>query len=71
MGGEHNKRIVQAAGNQKQKVWFVFDVTLNDTFLLKVRKEVSFVMSAQGDASTQGRAPSPPPPQILLCFYNL
>lgn len=28
-------------------------------------------MSAQGDASTQGRAPSPPPPQILLCFYNL
>lgn len=42
VGGEHNKRIVQAAGNQKQKVWFVFDVTLNDTFLLKVRKEVSF-----------------------------
>lgn len=28
-------------------------------------------MSAQGDASTQGRAPSPPPLQILLCFYNL
>lgn len=28
-------------------------------------------MSAQADASTQGRAPSPHPPQILLCFYNL
>ncbi len=28
-------------------------------------------MSAQGDASTQGKAPSPPPPQFLLCFYNL
>lgn len=28
-------------------------------------------MSAQGDASTQGKAPSPPPLLFLLCFYNL
>lgn len=28
-------------------------------------------MSARGDAGTQGTAPSAPPPQILLCFYNL
>lgn len=28
-------------------------------------------MSARGEASTQGKAPSPPPLRFLLCFYNL
>lgn len=57
----------------KNKAWFVFHIALNDTFLLKVRKEVSVWTRCllRGKPARRGKAPLPPPPRFLLCFYNL
>lgn len=58
----------------KNKSMACFYIALNDTFLLKVKEEVSVWMWCllRGMPARRGRLPlSSPPPRFLLCFYNL
>lgn len=57
----------------KNKAQFVFHITLNDTFLLKAREEVSVWAWCllRGKPARRGKLPHRLQPRFLLCFYNL